>query len=298
MENSNSMIVSNLYDRKDKTVISFEFFPPRDAEAEAGFYKVVDELKSLNPDYMTMTFGAGGSTKDGSYQAVKKMMQDKNLPTVAYIAGYGLGKSEITNVLDRYKELGVETIFVIRGDEPKNADFTPKPDSFAYASDLIAFIKERYDFDLGCAGYPEGHIDAQSLEKDTEVLKLKVDNGAKYIVSQYCYDNEKFFSYIERCRAAGITVPIIPGIMPVYTVKLTRMLCKLCGSSIPDSMEQKLQELSTAEPKDAAAYGVGFAVNQCRELLKHGVEGLHFYTMNRSKSVVEIINTLRAEKLL
>lgn len=301
MENCKSMAnirVSNLYEKKEKTVVSFEFFPPRDAEAEAGFYKVLDELSALNPDYMTMTFGAGGSTKDGSYQAVKKMIQEKNLPTVAYIAGYGLGKSEVTTVLDKYKAIGVETIFVIRGDEPKNADFTPQPDSFSYASDLIAFIKSKYDFDLGCAGYPEGHINAESIEKDTEFLKLKVDNGAKYVISQYCYDNEKFFSYIDRCRAAGITVPIIPGIMPVYTVKLTRMLCKLCGSSIPASMEKKFEELSNAEAKDAAAYGIEFATNQCRELLKHGVDGLHFYTMDRSKSVVQIINTLRAEKLL
>ncbi len=292
------MRVSNLYGKKEKRVISFEFFPPRDAEAEAGFYKVVDELTALNPDYMTMTFGAGGSTKDGSYQAVKKMIQEKKLPTVAYIAGYGLGQSEIITVLDRYKELGVETIFVIRGDEPKNAEFISQPDSFAYASDLIAFIKGRYDFDLGCAGYPEGHITAQSLEKDTEILKLKVDNGAKYIVSQYCYDNQKFFSYIDRCRAAGITVPIIPGIMPVYTVKLTRMLCKLCGSSIPASMDKRFEELSTADSKDVAAYGIEFATNQCRELLKHGVDGLHFYTMDRSKSVIEVINRLRSEKLL
>lgn len=292
------MKVGDLYDKAEKTVISFEFFPPRDTAAEDGFYKVVDDLKALNPDYMTMTFGAGGSTKDGSYQAVKKMITEKNLPTVAYIAGYGLGQDEIIAVLDRYKELGVETIFVIRGDEPKNDDFVPHPESFSYASELISFIKNRYDFNLGCAGYPEGHVTAESLEKDIEFLKLKVDNGAKYIVSQYCYDNQKFFSYIERCRAAGITVPIIPGIMPVYTIKLTRMLCKLCGSSIPVSMEKKFEELSTGDSKSVADYGIEFALNQCRELLKHGVAGLHFYTMDRSKSVVEIINRLRSEKLL
>lgn len=292
------MKVGDLYDKAEKTVISFEFFPPRDTAAEDGFYKVVDDLKALNPDYMTMTFGAGGSTKDGSYQAVKKMITEKNLPTVAYIAGYGLGQDEIIAVLDRYKELGVETIFVIRGDEPKNDDFVPHPESFSYASELISFINNRYDFNLGCAGYPEGHVTAESLEKDIEFLKLKVDNGAKYIVSQYCYDNQKFFSYIERCRAAGITVPIIPGIMPVYTIKLTRMLCKLCGSSIPASMEKKFEELSAGDSKAVADYGIEFALNQCRELLKHGVAGLHFYTMDRSKSVVEIINRLRSEKLL
>lgn len=292
------MKVSELYGSKKDTVVSFEFFPPRDATAEEGFYKVVDDLTTLDPDYMSMTFGAGGSTKDGSYQAVKKMIKEKKLSTVAYIAGYGIGPNEITAVLDNYKELGVETIFVIRGDEPRNDDFVPHPDSFRYASDLIAFINDRYDFDLGCAGYPEGHIAAESLEKDLAFLKLKVDNGAKYVVSQYCYDNNQFFSYVDRCRAAGITVPIIPGIMPVYTVKLTRMLCRLCGASIPASMEEKLEVLSKGEAKDVAAYGVDFALEQCRELLSRGVDGLHFYTMDRSKSVKEIVNTLRGEGLL
>ncbi len=292
------MRVGNLYEGKEKTIISFEFFPPRDESAQDGFYKVLDELTALEPDYMTMTFGAGGSTKDGSYQAVKKMIEEKKLPTVAYIAGYGLGPDEITSVLDRYKALGVETIFVIRGDEPRNDDFKAHPDSFSYASDLIAFINGRYDFDLGCAGYPEGHIAAESLDKDIEYLKLKVDNGAKYVVSQYCYDNKQFFSYVEKCRAAGITVPIIPGIMPVYTVKLTRMLCKLCGASIPAAMAENLERLSKGDAKDVAAYGIEFALDQCRELLDHGVDGLHFYTMDRSKSVIEIINKLRAENLL
>ena len=292
------MRVGNLYEGKEKTIVSFEFFPPRDESAQEGFYKVLDELTSLEPDYMTMTFGAGGSTKDGSYQAVKKMIEEKKLPTVAYIAGYGLGPDEITSVLDRYKALGVETIFVIRGDEPRNDDFKAHPESFSYASDLIAFINGRYDFDLGCAGYPEGHIAAESLDKDIEYLKLKVDNGAKYVVAQYCYDNKQFFSYVEKCRAAGIMVPIIPGIMPVYTVKLTRMLCKLCGSSIPAAMAENLERLSKGDAKDVAAYGIEFALDQCRELLDHGVDGIHFYTMDRSKSVIEIINKLRAENLL
>ncbi|QTA92324.1 methylenetetrahydrofolate reductase [NAD(P)H] [Desulfonema magnum] len=292
------MRVGNLYENKEKTRLSFEFFPPRDEKAEAGFYKVVDDLTKLSPDYMSVTFGAGGSTKEGSYQAVKKMITEKNLPTVAYIAGFGLGPDEITTVLDKYKELGVETIFVIRGDEPRTDDFTPHPDSFSYASDMLSFIRERYDFDLGCAGYPEGHIQAESLDKDIEYLKLKVANGAKYVVAQYCYDNTLFFKYVEKCRAAGIAVPIIPGIMPVYSIKLTNMLCKLCGAMIPEEMAAKLDSLAEADKSEVAAFGVDFAIKQCSELLKHGVDGLHFYTMDRSKSVTEIVNRLREDNLL
>ncbi|MCD4678569.1 MAG: methylenetetrahydrofolate reductase, partial [Desulfobacula sp.] len=221
------MRVNKLYENK-QPVISMEFFPPRNQAASEKFEGLIDTLSALGPDYLSITFGAGGSTMDGSYQTVKELVSQKKMPTVAYIAGYGLGPDEIRDVLDKYRDLGVETIFVIRGDEPKTDDFTPHPDSFPYASDLIAFIKSNYDFTLGCAGYPEGHIEAQSLDKDIQCLKLKVDNGADYVVAQYFYDNDYFFDYVEKCKDQGINVPIIPGIMPVYTVKMTRMLAKVC----------------------------------------------------------------------
>lgn len=291
------MRVSNLY-KNDRTIISMEFFPPRNEDAEKNFGPLIEKLSALKPDYMTMTFGAGGSTRDGSYQSVKEIMIEKKQPAVAYLAGYGLGPEEITAVLDKYKELGVETIFVIRGDRPKGEDFTPHPDSFSYASELIAFIKKHYDFTLGCAGYPEGHIEAESPAKDIEYLKRKVDKGAEYIVTQYFYDNRYFFDYVAKCRDIGITVPIIPGIMPVYTVKLTQMLSRVCGSAITDELQSRL-DAADPEDKDAVLnLGIDFACEQCRGLLKEGVPGLHFYTMNRSKSTSEIISRLRAENLL
>ncbi|MFO7885921.1 MAG: methylenetetrahydrofolate reductase [NAD(P)H] [Desulfobacteraceae bacterium] len=293
------MQAGKLYsEKRKKPVVSFEFFPPRDEAAEAKFYNVVDSLSALEYDYMSVTFGAGGSTKDGSYNTVKKMIQEKNLPTVAYIAGFGLSPSEITSILDRYREIGVKTIFAIRGDEPKNADFTPHPDSFKYASDLIAFINKNYDFDLGCAGYPEGHIQAESLDKDISYLKLKQDNGAQYVIAQYFYENRFFFDYVEKCRAAGVTIPIIPGIMPIYSMKLTNMLCRLCGSTLPPEVSRKLEELTEKEKGAVAEYGIDFAVEQCRELLEKGVDGLHFYTMDRSRSVTEIITRLKKDNLL
>ncbi|MFO7557274.1 MAG: methylenetetrahydrofolate reductase [Desulfobacterales bacterium] len=292
------MRVTRLYESNKKPVISMEFFPPRNEKASETFETLIDDLSKVNPDYMSVTFGAGGSTRDGSCLTVKQIMVDKNVPTVAYIAGYGLGPDEITDVLDKYKELGVETIFVIRGDKPRDDDFIPHPDSFSYASDMIAFIKERYDFTLGCAGYPEGHVEAESLEKDIKYLKRKVDNGAEYVVAQYFYDNRYFFEYVEKCRAIGINVPIIPGIMPVYTVKMTHMLSKVCGSAITEPLQQKLNEVD-ADDKDAVlTLGIDFAFGQCRELLKKGVAGLHFYTMDRSKSTAEIMNRLKQESLL
>jgi len=291
------MRVTSLYERK-KPVISMEFFPPRNEKAAETFGTTIANLAALKLDYMSITFGAGGSTRDGSYQTVKQVMIDKNLPTVAYIAGFGLGPNEITDVLDKYKDLGIETVFVIRGDKPKDDDFTPHPDSFSYASDMIAFIKKRYDFTLGCAGYPEGHVEAENLEKDIEYLKLKVDNGAEYVVAQYFYDNNYFFEYIKKCRAIGIHVPIIPGIMPVYTLKMTNMLSNICGTKIVDKLKRQLDAVD-ADDKDAVLnLGINFAVEQCKGLLKEGVAGLHFYTMDRSKSTAEIINRLKKENLL
>ena len=285
------MRVTDLYKSK-KPVISMEFSPPRNEKAAETFGTLVANLSKLNPDYVSVTFGAGGSTRDGSYETVKQIMVDKKLPTVAYIAGYGLSPDEITGVLDNYKNLGVETIFVIRGDEPRGDDFTPHPDSLAYASDMIGFIKERYDFTLGCAGYPEGHVEAESLEKDIEYLKRKVDNGAEYIVAQYFYDNNFFLNYCKKCREAGINVPIIPGIMPVYTVKMTNILSEVCGATITTELKKRLDGVA-ADDKDAVLnLGIDFAVEQCRGLLKEGVDGLHFYTMNRGKSTTEILNRL------
>lgn len=292
------MRVEQVYGQKKGPVVSFEFFPPRDEKAQSAFDVVIDELTPLKPDYLSVTFGAGGSTKDGSYQAVKHLTADANLPVVAYVAGYGLGPDTIVDVLDKYRAIGIETIFVIRGDQPRDPDFVSHPESFTYASDLIAFISERYDFSLGCAGYPEGHLQAESLEKDIEYLKLKVDNGARYVVTQYFYDNAFYFDYVEKCRAAGITVPIIPGIMPVYTLKMTRMLSKVCGSSIPASMETILAGLADASPDKVVDFGIDKAVEQCRGLLEQGVPGLHFYTMDRGRSTREILTRLRNEGLM
>ncbi|MBT8339982.1 MAG: 5,10-methylenetetrahydrofolate reductase, partial [Desulfatitalea sp.] len=260
------MRVTRLYESK-APVISMEFFPPRDEKGAAAFDRTVDALMEPRPDYMTVTFGAGGSTREGSYQTVKQLITDKRQPTVAYIAGYGLGPDDITQVLDRYQALGVETIFVVRGDKPREEGFTPHPESFSYASEMIAFIKRRYDFTLGCAGYPEGHPEAPSRKTDIDSLKAKVDNGAAYIVAQYFYDNAFFFDYVDRCRSVGITVPIIPGIMPVYTLKMTQMLAKVCGATITSALQAQLEAVDPADKEAVLNLGIDFAAEQCKRLL-------------------------------
>ncbi len=284
--------------KKDGPVVSLEFFPPRDEEAMAKFNGIIDNLSGTGADYVTVTFGAGGSTRDGSLQAATHLTGDRKLPTVSYIAGFGLGPDDVTKVLDGFKGLGIQTVFVIRGDKPKDGDVTAHPDGFAHASDLIGFIKANYDFTVGCAGYPEGHVEAESLEKDLEYLKLKVDNGAEYVVTQYFYDNDYYFDFVDKCRTKGIKVPIIPGIMPVYTKKLTGILSKVCGSTIPEALQSRLDAVEDGDKEGVLNVGIDYATQQCRGLLKKGVPGLHFYTMNRSKSTSEIIGRLKEEKLL
>ncbi len=283
----------------DRPMISFEFFPPRTEKAAAGFEGTIETLAKLKPDVVNVTFGAGGSTREGSYQIVDMLKNRKGLNTVAYVAGYGLGPDDIAAVVQGYETLGIETLFVIRGDEPKGDDsFRPHPDSMAYASEMIGFIASQSSLCLGAAGYPEGHIDATSKDEDLKHLKAKVDKGAKYIVAQYVYDVNLFFDFVRRAREMGIEVPILPGIMPIYSEKLTRNLARICGASITEDIEKGLAALPPDDKQAVLDYGVQVATQQCREYLRRGVDGLHFYTMNRANTVVRVIEQLRQEGLL
>jgi methylenetetrahydrofolate reductase (NADPH) len=256
-------------------------------------------LAELKPDFVSVTFGAGGSTREGSRQLVEKLKNEKHLEVVAYFAGYGLGPEDICGVLDDYQSLGIENILLVRGDIPRDQeDFKPHPQSFAHASDLIAFIRPRYGFCLGAAGYPEGHIESESSDKDLEYLKLKVENGAEYVISNYFYDNKYFFDFAERCRAIGIDVPIVPGVMPIYSVKMMEILAGMCGATITDHVRGCIASLPEGDKEALVNFGIDFALSQCRELLQKGVPGLHFYTMDLSKSTVEIIGRFRDDGLL
>ncbi len=294
------MQIGNLLkEKKGKPVISFEFSRAKTEKAAESLDRALDSLAKTGPDYVSVTFGAGGSTREGSFQLVDKLKNEKGFNVVAYIAGVGLGPDDITSVLDKFKSLGIETIFAIRGDEPQGeAEFTLHHESKKYASELISAIKEKYDFCIGAAGYPEGHIEAESKEKDLECLKQKVDNGAEYIVAQYFYDNQYFYDFVEHCRAIGIEVPIIPGIMPIYSVKMMEILAKVCGTEITADIRDGLANIPPDDKDGIVQFGIDFATEQCRDLLKNGVQGLHFYTMNRAKTVEAVLKTLRDEGLL
>lgn len=293
------MKLVDLWNDRQKPTLSFELFPARSEQAAGRLEKAVDALADLKPDFVSVTFGAGGSTKEGSYQLIEKLIIGKGLDVLGYFAAFGLGPDEIQSVLDSYQDLGVQNILAVRGDEPRELEgFEPHPQSLPYASDLVAFISSRYDFCLGAAGYPESHIDAQSKEKDIDILKLKVDNGAEFIITNYFYDNSYFFDFLDRCQAAGINIPILPGVMPVYSVKMMEMLAGMCGATITKSLRQGLAALPEDDKGALNDFGIDFAAAQCQELLKAGVVGLHIYTMDRSSSTVGIVNRLRSGGLL
>ncbi len=283
------------WNTSSKATISFELFPARSEKGAASLEKTIATLAELKPDFVSCTFGAGGSTREGSRQLIHKLKHEKGLDVIAYFACYGLGPNDIVSVLDSYQEIGVENILAVRGDEPREEGFEAHPESLPHASDLVTFIRPRYDFCLGVAGYPEGHIDATSKEKDLEYLKLKVDLGAEYIITNYCYDNQYFFDFVERCRGAGIEVPILPGVMPIYSVKMMEMLAGLCGATITDEINQGLAALPEDDKEALLAFGIEFATSQCVGLLESGVPGLHFYTMDRSASSKAIVERLRNE---
>jgi len=292
------MKLTDLWREGQKPTLSFELFPARTEKGAANLETAIDELAALRPDFVSVTFGAGGSTRQGSHELLRKLQDDKGLEVLAYFACYGLGPDDITDILDGYKGLGIGSVLAVRGDTPREEGFEPHPESLPHASDLVAFINSRYGFCLGVAGYPEGHVEAPSREKDLEYLKLKVDAGAEYIIANYSYDNDYFFDFVERCQAFGIEVPILPGVMPIYSVKMMEILAGICGATITDEVREGIAELPEDNKEALVEFGIDLAVRQCAGLLKAGAPGVHIYTMDKSASAVGVVNRLRDEGLL
>jgi methylenetetrahydrofolate reductase (NADH) len=273
--------------------ISFEFFPPKDQEGVDRLFATVADLAPFAPAYVSVTYGAGGSTRQLTVDLVGRIQREVGIEAMAHLTCVGASQADLGGVLDQLERKGVQNIIALRGDPPKGSStFVTHEGGFSNASQLVAFAKQHGKFCIAGACYPEKHPEAASLSLDLEMLKRKVDAGAEFLITQLFFDNADYFAFVDKARALGITVPIIAGIMPVTNVSQIKRFTALCGARMPDGLMQKLEPVA-ADADAVGEIGVQHAVEQCRELLAKGAPGVHFYTLNRSKATVEILKRLR-----
>lgn len=274
--------------------ISFEFFPPK---KEAGFDKLRETLASLRelrPTYVSVTYGAGGSTRDRTIELVTGIRADYQIEAMAHLTCVGASWQDLKGILQRLRDGGIENVLALRGDPPADQKtFTPHPDGFTYADQLAASIRENFDFCLGGACYPEVHPEADDAQADLVNLKRKVDAGCEFLITQLFFDNQRYFDFVAQARAAGIGVPIIPGIMPITNVVQIERFTRMCGATIPPELLSELRTLQD-DPAAVMALGVAHATAQCVELLQRGAPGIHFYTLNKSPATRTILMAIRS----
>lgn len=284
---------------RGEPVFSFEFFPPKTDEGVRTLFETVEALRPLGPAYVSVTYGAGGSTRTRTVDLVKRLKRDAEVEAMAHVTCVGASREEIASVLDEVAEAGIQNVLALRGDPPRGqTEFVPHPEGFRYASELVAFIRSRPDrwrFCVGGAAYPEGHVETRDLVQDLRNLSAKVTAGVDFLVTQLFFDNERYFGFVQRARAAGIGLPIIPGIMPFTNVEQIERFTAMCGASIPPPLRAAM-EVRRADPDAARELGVAYASLQCADLLRRGAPGIHFYTLNRSPSTRAIVAALRASE--
>ena len=270
-------------------VVSFEFFPPKTEEGVDALYETVKALRPCRPSFVSVTYGAGGSTRDRTLELVARIQRELEITTMAHLTCVGSTKDEIRQTLQRLHDSGIRNVLALRGDPPKGEqEFEATEGGFRYASELVAFIRDLgLDFCIGAACYPEGHVEASDLESDLGHLVTKVDAGADFLVSQLFFDNADYRAFVSRARSAGVQVPIVPGLMPVTNAAQVERFTKMCGSRIPQELYRRLR-IVASDPSAVVATGVQWAVDQGRELLEAGAPGLHFYTLNRSSATLAV----------
>lgn len=288
--------MSALFDRMPS--FSFEFFPPKTQEGAASLLETVVKLQEFHPSFVSVTYGAGGSSR-GLTRSVVLDMQNRGIPTVPHLTCVGHTEAEIEEILHGYTSAGARAIMALRGDPPRNVPYDPSGDAFKHAADLVRFIRrweERqnlpYRLSIGVAGFPEGHPDSRNRLREMDYLKAKIDEGADYICTQLFFDNRSFFDFRERCRIMDINVPIIAGIMPVTSISsMNRMADLSAGTNFPARLLKAMLRAG-GDKASLERIGINYASNQCSELLDAEVEGIHFYTLNKSKATLEIYHNL------
>lgn len=278
---------------KDRTVLSFEFFPPKTEDGAKILFENINELIPLNPGYVSVTYGAGGTTRELTHKLIMKIKNDTKLTVVAHLTCVGATHNEIRAIVQKYYENGIDNIMALRGDPPQGGQaFTAEPNGFGYAVELVHFIKKNFpSIGIGVAGYPEGHPGTPNRLKEMEYLKMKVDEGADYICTQLFFDNHDFYDFRERCIVAGIHVPIIAGIMPVTSFKTMNRMAELAGGTHYPAKFLKM--LARAQSNEyVAKAGIHWCAEQVRDLLDNHVQGIHFYTFNKADRIISICDSL------
>ena len=283
-----------------KPTISFEFFPPRNATAAADLYEAISDLAAYEPDFVSVTYGAGGTTRDLTHELVLRIIQETSIPVVPHLTCVCHKEGEIQEILTQYAEAGVDNILALRGDLPRGKeDYDRNQDDFYYADDLVKFIQRfnasgahgRNGFAVGVAGFPEGHPETPNRLKEMDYFKAKIDAGADYICTQLFFENNDLYDFRERCDLAGINVPIIAGIMPLQSKKgMIRMAELAAGARYPAKLMRRLAEV---EGDDISAFGRDYAIEQCQDLIANGIDGLHLYTLNKSQQTIQVLKELR-----
>ncbi|HLP43590.1 MAG TPA: methylenetetrahydrofolate reductase [NAD(P)H] [Fibrobacteria bacterium] len=278
--------------RQGSPTLSFELFPPKNPAGWGVLYSTLGEISKLSPDFISVTYGAGGSTRAKTVDLVARIQSELGIETMAHLTCVGHSRTEIGDILSALESAGVRNVLALRGDPPKgDTTFQPHPDGFGHASDLIAYIRSHGNrLNIGCAFYPEKHMEAPSLESDLGFLKLKQDNGGQFSLSQLFFDNEIFYRFRDKAAKAGVTMPLIAGIMPVLDVNQLGRFKELSGCAIP---ERLVRFLGDGKDGDVVSRGVEYATEQCLDLLRNGVAGIHLYCLNRSHSSARITENLR-----
>ena len=278
-----------------KPCFSFEFFPPKTEEGWTNLRLTLEDLSGLEPGFVSVTYGAGGSTRDRTLQLVSEIKATTGIEAMAHLTCVGHTREELNEVIDRLLESRIENVLALRGDPPQGQkSFAPVAGGLQYASDLVELIRHKdHTLCIGGACYPEGHIEASSRDEDLTNLKRKVDAGLDFVITQLFFDNAFYFDFVERARRVGINIPIVPGIMPITNFEQINRFIRLCGATMPMRLSLQLEKVKD-DPDAIAQLGVAHATVQCMELLGRGAPGIHFYTLNRSPATRMIVSALRA----
>ena len=277
----------------DEPTFSFEFFPPKTAAGEENFERALQELAPLEPSFVSVTYGAGGTTRDKTVETVRHIKEHHGLEAMAHFTCVGATTEELRATLEEIRGAGIENVLALRGDPPRGQEeWVASEGGLEYSHQLVSLLRDDYDFAIAAACFPETHIHATSPEDDLRYLKQKVDAGVDYLITQLFFDNELYFDFVERARAIGITVPIIPGVMPITGYGQIARITSLCGATMPEHVLAEL-DARQDDAEAVAEFGVSYATMQCADLLAKGAPGIHFCTLNRSPATRAILSALR-----